>query len=438
MKSIHWFTVCAIVLPTATLLSAEDWPQWRGPNGTGVASGNPPTHFSDTQNVKWRVKTPGRGYSTPIVWKDRIYLTTAIQLEEETPPPPGTDVGGSGLGGSHIAKHQFVVMALDLETGKTVWQKIATVATPHQGFRRIYGSFASNSPFTDGETLYAYFGSRGLYAYDFDGKLKWKYDLPMPMDKRRSFGEGSTPAIHGNTIVITCDHEGPSFLVALDKRTGKELWRRDRDEVSTWSTPLITEFNGRTEVIVPATTTVSYDLETGETIWQADGLGTNALPVPVRHEDTVIVMTGQSKPNALSIKLGGNGDLTGNPDYIRWTNNRGNSYTPSPVIHDGIFYFLNDKGMISAFDAITGEKHYHQQRLPDIGSFKASMVAAGGKLYMASEGGMVTVLKLGKEYEVLARNSMGDDEVFMSSPVIVGDSLLLRTEDELFCIAEEK
>ena len=232
-------------------------PPGEGANGNGVGAGNPPVHFSDTRNVKWHVKTPGRGYSTPIVWKDRIYLTTAIQLEEETPPPPGTDVGGSGLGGSHIAKHEFVVMALELETGKTVWKKIATVATPHQGFRRIYGSFASNSPLTDGETLYAYFGSRGLYAYDFDGNLKWKFDLPMPMDKRRSFRRRfPTPAIHGDTIVITCDHEGPSFLLALDKRTGKELWRRDRDQLSTWATPLVTEYNGRAEVIVPGTPTI--------------------------------------------------------------------------------------------------------------------------------------------------------------------------------------
>ena len=237
-------------------------------------------------------------------------------------------------------------------------------------------------------------------------------------------------------MVIQNDHEGESYVVVLDKRTGKEVWRAGRDEHSSWPQPVVVEYGGKKQLVTSSTRVRAYDLETGEGIWEAGGLGGNAIPAVVNVDnEMVIAMTGWRDANALAIKLGGRGDLTDNPDYIKWTNQKGNSYTASPVLHDGILYFVSDRGMVSAVDARTGEKFYLQQRLPASYSFKASPVAAKGKLYLASEDGDVIVLKLGKTYEVLATNKMGD-EMFVSSPVIVGGDLFLRSQDELFCIGQ--
>ena len=426
--------LAAMTLAAEPVQDAEaHWPQWRGPHANGVSlHGSPPTEFGENKNVKWRVKIPGKGHSTPVVWGDRIFLTTAIPTESQAERGGS---GGFGGGGPASGEHAFVVMALDRNTGKKIWERTALVDTPHEGHHRQYGSFASNSPVTDGKMIYAYFGSRGIFAYDLDGNLKWKKALPAQLHKRHAFGEGTAPVLHGDVLLLNCDQEAQSFILALDKRTGEQLWRQDRDELSTWTPPLVVEHAGRKQVVVGGRTARSYDLETGEPIWRAAGLGTNAIPAPVQLGDMVILMTGHRSPNLLAVKLGGKGDLTDDPEYIKWTNQRGNSYTASPVLHDGILYFLTDRGTISAFGAATGEIYYHQQRLPRVASFKASPVAADGKLYLASEGGDVFVLKLGKTYEVLAANHMGD-EMFVSSPIVAGDDLFLRSQDELFCISK--
>ncbi|MYA80547.1 MAG: PQQ-binding-like beta-propeller repeat protein [Acidobacteriia bacterium] len=304
----------------------------------------------------------------------------------------------------------------------------------HEGHHAQYGSFASNSPITDGETLYVNFGSRGMYAFDLEGNLKWKKDLGQ-LQMRLAFGEGIAPIIHGNHLVIQNDHEGESYIVVLDKRDGKEIWRAGREERSSWPQPIVVEHEGRKQLVTSSTRVRSYDLETGELIWEAGGLGGNAIPAVVNVDnEMVIAMTGWRDANALAIKLGGSGDLTDSTDYIAWSNQRGNSYTASPVLHDGILYFITDRGMVSAVDAKSGEPFYVQQRLPEVYSFKASPVAANGKLYLATEQGDVVVLKLGKTYEVLATNEMGD-EMFVSSPVVVGGDLFLRSQNELFCIS---
>ena len=224
--------------------------------------------------------------------------------------------------------------------------------------------------------------------------------------------------------------------MVLDKRTGDEKWRAQRDERSSWPQPIVVEYDGRKQLVTSSTRVRSYDFETGELIWEAGGLGANAIPAVINvNSEMVIAMTGYRDPNLLAIRLGGKGDITDNTDYIKWTNQRGNAYSASPVLHDGILYFVTDRGFVNAFDAVTGEKFYHQQRLPETYTFKASPVAAHGKLYLASEEGDVIVLKLGTEYEVLAVNEMGD-EMFVSSPVILDGKLYLRSQDELFCISE--
>lgn len=395
------------------------WLQWRGPHNNGVAASDAPLSFSATENVKWRIPIPGKGHSTPVIAGGRLFLTTAVRSE-------GADAFGA-------APYDFVVLAIDAETGREVWRQTAISATPHEGYHRRYGSFASNPPVTDGKILIAHFGSRGVYAYDLDGQPLWKKDLGR-MHMRNAFGEGMAPVLHGDALVLQNDHEGESYITVLDKRTGQERWRAERDERSSWAQPIVVEVAGRKQVVTSSTRVRSYDLETGALIWEAGGLGSNAIPAVVNvNGEMVIAMTGHREPNLLAIRLGGEGDLTGDPKYVQWTNQRGNSYTASPVLHDGILYFVTDRGLVSAFEAATGEKHYHQQRLPATYSFKASPVATHGKLYLASEQGDVIVLKLGQEYEVLAVNEMGD-EMFVSSPIIAGGNLYLRSQDELFCI----
>ena len=401
----------------------DAWRQWRGPNNNGVAESDAPLNFSATENVKWRIAIPGKGNSTPVVSGRTIYLTTAVVSDKDD---------GEGA----IRLYDFVVLAIDKDTGKEVWRRTATTAKPHEGYHRQYGSFASNSPVTDGEVLIANFGSRGVYAYDMDGSLLWKKDLG-PLYMVLAFGEGIAPVLRGDSLIIQNDHEGESYIVVLDKNSGEERWRAERDERSSWPQPVVVSYRGREQLVTSSTRVRSYDLETGKLIWEAGGLGRNAIPAVINvNDEMVIAMTGWRDPNLLAIRLGGNGDITDNPDYVKWTNQKGNAYTASPVLHDGILYFVTDRGLVNAFNAVTGEKYYHQQRLPEIYTFKASPVAANGKLYLASEEGDVIVLKMGKAYEVLAVNKMGD-EMFVSSPVIVDGMLYLRSQDELFCIGTD-
>ena len=424
------------------------WPQWRGPYFNGMARGDAPTTWNDTTNIKWSANIPGRGFSTPVIWGDKIFLTTATPTGKPAPaattPAPATPApqasaspqrrGPGGESGPQ-PEHKFEVFCLDRKSGKILWQRTATVATPHEGYHRQYGSFASNSPATDGKYVYASFGSRGLYCYDFNGKLIWKKDFGVQMKIKLAFGEGTAPLLDGNRLFLVFDHEAGSFIVALDKRTGKELWRATREEGTSWSTPLAITHGGRRQVIVTASNKVrSYDPENGKVLWEAAGLGTNAIPVPVYENGLVYVMSGHRDPKLMAIKLGKEGDLT-NSDSIVWSHTRGLAYTTSPVLHENKLYFVTDNGMISAFNATTGEPYFAQTRLPKAYNLKASPVGANGKLYVATEDGDVVVVKMGEKFEVLATNTL-TDQVFIATPVIANGELFLRGQNKLFCISQ--
>ncbi len=425
--------------------TAGHWPQWRGPFFNGMARGDAPATWSDTSNIKWKTAIPGRGFSTPAIWGDRIFVTTAIPTGKPaaapspTPEAAAQPQGGErrGRGSGPLLEHSFDVLALDRKTGKILWQRTAKVATPHEGYHRAYGSFASNSPATDGRYVYASFGSRGIYCYDFNGKLIWEKDLNVQMKMRLAFGEGSAPLIVGDRLFLVFDHEAGSFIVALDKRNGKELWRATREEPSSWSTPLAIDHEGRTQIVVSATNRVrSYDPETGKVLWESGGLGSNAIPVPVYQNGMVYVMSGHRDPKLMAIKLGKQGDLTGS-DAIVWSHTRGVPYTASPVLYDNKLYVVTDNGMVSAFNAATGEPYYSQTRLPKSANLKASLVGANGKLYLATEDGDVVVLKMGEKFEVIATNHL-TDQIFIATPVIAAGELYLRGQNTLFCISEKK
>jgi outer membrane protein assembly factor BamB len=456
MKKFWWLASLMMWLTANAFTQTANpahWSQWRGPENNGVARGDAPAQWSDTNNIKWKANIPGRGHSTPVIWGNRIYLTTAIATNPTAlnAPPPGTPAGsttpgGRGPGGGRggpgggvgaNVEHQLVVMALDRKTGKVVWQHSPKTATPHEGYHRMYGSFASNSPATDGKNLWAFFGSRGLYCYDMNGKLVWQKDFGVQMKMRLQFGEGGAPVLADDKLILLFDHDAGSFIVALDKKTGKELWRNARDEVSTWTTPLVIEHAGQKQVVVSATKKVrSYDLATGKLIWECGGLGVNVIPQPIYHDGVIYVMSGYVNPKLMAIKLGKQGDLTGT-DAVLWTQTKGLSYTASPVFHEGKFYAVTDNGLISCFDAKTGNPYYQQQRLPKAYNLKASPVAANGKLYVPTEDGDVVVVKMGEKYEVVATNSL-PDQFFIASPIVLGGELYLRSQDKLYCISEKK
>jgi len=424
-----------LLVTTALWAAADDWARWRGPSENGMARGDAPTEWSDTKNVAWRTPIPGRGFASPVLWGDRIFVTMAVptgSAAAEAAPQGGGRGAGGGSGAGR--EHRFVVLCLDRNSGKVLWERVATVATPHEGHHNRYGSFASNSPITDGKHVYAFFGSRGLYTYTLDGKLVWTKEFPA-LRIRSAFGEGSAATLDGDTLYVAQDHEGDSFLLALDRNTGKEIWRVSRDEGSAWSQPVMLTHNGRKQLVVAASNRVrAYDPATGKVIWECAGLGSNVIPSPVAAGGLVFVMSGHRSPSALAIRLGREGDLTGT-DAIVWANDRGNSYTPSPVLHDNKLYFVSDNGLLSCLDLRTGEAHYRQQRLPKPYNFKASPVGANGKLYLSTEDGDVVVVKMGETFEVLATNSL-TDQSFIASPAMVGGSLYPRSREALYRIRQ--
>ena len=422
------------------------WPQWRGPNFDGMATTAVPVEFGDERNVKWKVPVAGRGFSTPVIWGERIFLTTAVptgKTERATGSEASGGMGGGrrggGAGGGAGAgeEHRFIVLCLDRRTGKTLWEQVATTATPHEGYHRQYGSFASNSPATDGRAVYASFGSRGVYAYDFNGRLLWQQDLGIRQRMRLQFGEGSAPLLIDDRLILNYDQERDSEIVALDKKTGRIAWRSRRDETSSWSMPYPLTWQGRKQVVLAATNrTRAYDPVDGRVIWECAGLGANVIPVPVLNKDLLIVMSGYRDQKLMAIRMGGEGDLSAT-GAIAWSHTRGTAYTPSPVLFDNKYYVLSDNGLLHCYNATSGEPFYQQKRLPEPDSFKASPIGADGRLYIASESGVVTVLKLGEQFEVIATNRFAD-QTFISSPVAAAGELFLRSATHLFCISDKK
>ena len=413
------------------------WPQWRGPTGTGGAvDGNPPVHWSDQENIRWKVQLPGGGSSSPIVWGDRLFVLAAVDAGDDDADRGGlfTRLGRRIFGTTGPAGRQrHVVIALARHDGRVLWERTAVEEAPHEG-RHGTGSWASPSGVADSEQFCAFFGSRGLYCYDHDGELLWERDLG-DMEIRMQFGEGASPALHGDTLVVTWDHQGQSFITALDKRTGEERWRVDRDETTSWSTPLVVEHDGEAQVVTSATNRVrSYDLETGRLVWDSEGLTQNAIPSPVAADGVVYVTSGYSGSRLLAVSLAdASGDVT-DSDAVIWSLDRDTPYVPSPLLHQGVLYLVkSSSGMLSAFEAATGEQLYGPERLPGIRSLYASPVAVNDRIYVAGREGTTLVLKAGREFEVVATNEL--DDGFDASPAIAGDELYLRGQRFLYCIA---
>jgi len=425
----------------------RNWPQWRGPLANGVApSGDPPAQWSETSNVKWKFTIPGFGTSTPIIWENQVFIQTAIPTakpaETKTEPPAGGSQSAQserrGRGGPRSEKpsgpYQFALLCLDRQTGKVLWQKVAREEVPHEGHHPDHG-FSSASPVTDGTHVFAFFGSRGLYCYDLKGTLQWEKDLG-DMQTKNSFGEGSSPVLHGNTIAIIWDHEGDDFIVALDKNTGKELWRQTRDESTTWSTPLVVEHDGKKQVVVSATGKIrSYDFDGGKLLWECAGMTANSIPSPVSGHGMLYAMSGFRGSAVLAIRLGRSGDLAGT-DAIAWSHDRSTPYVPSPLLYDDLLYFFGgNNAMLSCYDAKSGRAHIDAERLTGMLGVYASPVGASGRVYLTGRDGNAMVIKKSEKLEVLATNKL--DDRFDASPAIAGRELFLRGHQYLYCIAEK-
>ncbi|QDT50900.1 Outer membrane protein assembly factor BamB [Symmachiella dynata] len=469
------FVPCLVILAglTTNLMAEEpaeqrefNWPEWRGPLATGVAPhGNPPLKWSEEENVDWKVEIPGLGYSSPIVWGDQVFVLTAVDTGKKGQPTAKPDTAqakeqrptgdrprgrgrGRGRGGrgrrpseAPTTIHDFVVMSLDRKSGNVIWKKTARSQVPHEGFRPGDNSFASASPVTDGKYLYASFGSFGIYCYDLNGKLIWEKDLG-DFHMRNGFGEGGTPALHGDWLIVNCDQETDSFIVGMNAKTGEIQWKIDRDEASSWGTPLIVEFDGKTQVVVNGANRVrSYDINNGKVIWECGGQTGNVIPAPVRLGDNVICMSGWKGTAIFSIPLSAQGDISGT-DTINWYYDRssdyraGTPYVPSPLLYGDALYFLKSyNGILTRMSAVTGEVDYDNKRLASISRVYASPVGAADRVYIAGRGGTTMVLKLSPEYEVLATNKL--DSPVDATPAIVGDQMIVRGQKYLYCFREK-
>ncbi|MFQ5732403.1 MAG: PQQ-binding-like beta-propeller repeat protein [Planctomycetaceae bacterium] len=427
-------SVATVAADDSAALRAGNWHQWRGPNADGVAPlGDPPVTWDETTNVKWKVGIPGKGTATPIIWRNKVFVLTAVttdKVDESKTPPDKQPRRPFGIRYPN-AYYRFIVMCLDRGTGKVLWRRTAREAVPPEG-RHPDNNYASASPTTDGKYLYASFGSNGVYCYDLDGKKIWEQDLG-DMKTRLSFGGGSSPVIHGDSLVVNWDHDGPSFIAVLDAKTGRVRWKKPRDEVSAWATPLVVEHKGVTQVITNASKRVrSYDLKTGKLLWECGGQVFNVSPSPVVKEGVVYCMSGYRGSAAYALPLDATGDITGS-DKILWSLKRDTPYLSSPLLYGDLLYFTKSLGgILSVAEAKTGKIVVRPTRLPGFGRVYASPAAAAGRIYLQSRGGRTLVLKHGRKFEVLSSNTI--DDYTDASPAIAGNQIFLRGAKSLYCI----
>jgi outer membrane protein assembly factor BamB len=433
------FAAVILIIVSFSLAYAENWPSWRGPGALAISSETGiPVKWDLSKNIKWKVEVPGLGHSSPIVWGDRIFITTAVNSNSaEDNFQKGFPMGNRKLDTGEIS---WKVLCFDKETGKLLWERTAVTQKPVNG-RHIKNSYASQSPVTDGTYVFAFFGDPGMYCYDFNGKLIWSKELGS-FTMRSNWGLGSSPVLYKNYVIQTCDQEtGKSFIVALDKKSGEIAWKKERDELSSWSTPYVYDKGTRPELIVNATKAIrSYDPETGNLLWECRGPATSiTTPTPTFINGMIIVSSGfivdPIRP-ITAFKPGVTGDITLKPnetssDAIVWRQPVAAPYIPSPLAYNGRIYVVLDQGFIACYDAMTGKEIYGKTRI-DVTNFSASPVAMDGKIFLPSEDGVVYVIKAGDQYELLAKNSL--DEPIMASPAVSGSKMFIRSIKHLYCI----
>jgi outer membrane protein assembly factor BamB len=423
MSGIGWrtkaaWTAIGVLLTTVSgaWCHADQWAHWRGPSGNGVApDANPPAEFGPDKNLKWKVEIPGNGSGSPVIWENQVFVTTAV--------PSGKS-----------NQFDFRVMSIDRGTGAVQWSQSAVVASPHEGTHETNG-FASASPCTDGEHVYASFGSQGLYCYSMDGKLLWQRDFG-DMRIRNGFGEGSSPTLADNLIIVPWDHEGKSMLFAVDKRTGKSVWETPRDEPTCWATPLIVaDASGRKQIVMNGQTAArGYDLKTGEELWRCGGQTQRPCASAVAMDGVAYVASGFRGAFVGAFDLTGKGDLKGTKNVL-WTQSKDTPDVASPLLSNGRLYYYKEKtGLLTCVEAKSGKTLFSASRVPGVTRTYASPIAAAGRIYLTDRGGAITVIEDAAALKVLATNQVG--EGVDATPAPVGNELFVRGEKHLFCFAK--
>ncbi len=415
--------------------AGSNWPQFRGPLGTGEApKANPPIEWGEDNNVRWKVPLPGLGHSTPVVWGDRIFVTTAVPFGAKFPGKPDTAPGAHD-NVRVTQRHRYAAIAINRKDGSVVWKKNLNANVPHEGAHNT-ASLASASPVCDAKHVFAYFGSHGLYCLDHDGQIVWNKNLGT-MQSKHAHGEGASPALHGDTLIVNWDHEGQSFIVAYDKNTGEQRWKLDRKEVTSWSSPIIIQHKNQTQIIVCGSNRIrAYEIETGKVIWSCAGLSNNVCATPVYGDGILLAGSSYDTRNFMAIKVdGASGDITGT-NQVLWSRRQGPPYVPSPLLYRGaVFYLRHYQGVLSRLNAKSGSPAPGQIRLPTITDVYSSPVAAANRVYITDLRGTTRVMEAGTDAKFLARNRLEDS--FSATMVLVDDEIILRGRKYLYCIAED-
>ncbi|PYT32873.1 MAG: serine/threonine protein kinase [Acidobacteria bacterium] len=421
--------------------AADQWPQFRGPQSTGVADDPAlPETWSATRNIVWKKEIPGSGWSSPVVWGDRIFLTSVVSTVTPEAPKKGLYFGGNRES-IPSDEHRWMVYAVDWKTGKMVWEREVHRGSPRSS-HHLKNTYASETPVTDGERVYAYFGNLGLFVFDIDGKPVWSQHWG-PFRTRYGWGTAASPVLYKERIYVVNDNDDQSFLAALDKRTGKQIWRVERDEASNWSTPFIWENDRRTEIITSGTRKVrAYDLD-GKVLWELGGMSSIVIPTPFAQHGLLFLASGyvgDTVRPVFAVRPSARGDIslkeseTGN-EYIAWYQRQAGPYNPSPLVYGDFYYTLLDRGMMTCHEARTGREIYGKQRIdPETVAFTASPWAYNGKIFALSEDGNTFVIQAGAEFKVLGKNPL--DEMCMATPAIARGSLIIRTASKLYRIAK--
>lgn len=425
--------------------AAEEWARFRGADGNGAVKDDPrlPETWGPTENVAWKVEVPGLGWSSPVVVGEKVFLTSVRnEKNEENEQPRAGLYLGEGRRGVPSGTHHWEVFCYHLVGGDLLWRETVKRGVPPVG-RHPKSTYAAETPVTDGERLYVLFGDVGLFCFDLEGKRLWTHEIE-PRKTMAEYGAAASPVVADGRVIYVYDNQEASEIVALAAATGDEMWRVKREERTTWATPLVWETEKRVEVVVPGKRRIrSYGLD-GKVLWELDGQMSNlVIPSPLVADGLLYLSSGyvgdQKRP-AWAIRPGATGDIslkdgeTSNA-FVQWFQPKGGPYNPSPLVYDGIYYLLLDRGMMSTYDAKTGEQIYDRVRLPRGASFTASPWAYGGKVYCLAENGTTYVLKAGREFELLGTNVL-EKEMCMATPAVVDGRVLVRTAGRLYCLGK--
>jgi outer membrane protein assembly factor BamB len=434
----------AVLLLCAFAAAAADWPMFRGPAASGVADGqNLPETWDGTKgtNIRWKIAIPGLAHSSPVVYGGQIFVTTAVSSRPNATFKPG--LYGEGTASDDTSVHKWQLLSLDGKTGKILWTTTAFEGAPKEK-RHIKSTYASSSPATNGRVVVALFGSQGLYGFDLSGKKLWSADLGR-IDAGAydspdyEWGTASSPLIYQHAVIVQVDQQKGSFIAAFDLRSGKQLWRTERNELPSWATPNAYTLGARPEIVTNAPNQIrGYDPKTGRELWTLGGSSKITAPTPIFAKDLMIVASGR-RPEAplFAIRPGGSGDITladgqDSNKSVAWRKQQRGSYMPTPLLYDGLLYVISNQGVFDCYDATSGQEVY-RERIPHQGSgFSASPVAADGKIYLSSEDGDMFVVRAGKRFELIGRSSMG--EPLMATPALAGGTMYVRGERHLFAV----